>query len=138
MADGDAVAAAALQPDARPVTPADAASRQAARDAAVTRAADAEREAAAALADRDATDARLRAALDRASQERAAANLPPPSAHDDDKASFATVDNEAILDTTAQHEATALINLHAQATSVQNIRLLIPLRLLDGTSTFYA
>jgi hypothetical protein len=140
MADENAAATTAnLHPDGRPVTPGDVASRQAARDAALARAAAAEREAAAAQADRDAADARLRAALDRAAQERVAANLPPLSAHDDDddNASFATVDNEAVLNAAAQHEGTALLNLHAQAASVQNIRLLIPLR-LDGTSTFYA
>jgi hypothetical protein len=85
--------------------------------------ADAEREAAATQADRDAADARLRAA-----QERTADNLPPPSIYDDDDdASFATIDNEAVFNVVAQHEATALLNLHAQAASVQNICLLIPL-----------
>jgi hypothetical protein len=140
MADENAAATTAnLHPDGRPVTPGDVAYRQAARDAALARAAAAEREAAAAQADRDAADARLRAALDRAAQERVAANLPPLSAHDDDddNASFATVDNEAVLNAAAQHEGTALLNLHAQAASVQNIRLLIPL-CLDGTPTFYA
>jgi hypothetical protein len=127
-----ATPAANLHPNGWPVMPADSRSRQATRDAALARAADAEREATAAQADHDAVDARLRAALDCAAQERAAANLPPPSIHDDDDASFATVDNEVILDVVAQHEATTLLNLHAQAASVQNIRLLIPVTTRPG------
>ena len=139
--DAAAAAAAALHPDGRPVSPSAstklANARQAARDAALARAAEAEREAAAAQADRDAADARLRAALDRAARERAAANPPSPTDGNDDNVSFATVDDEAPYDAIAQHEATALLNLHAQAVSVQNIRALVPLQ-LDVTSTFYA
>jgi hypothetical protein len=134
-------AAAAFHPDGRPITPADstkdARARQAARDAALACAAEAEREAAAAQADRDAADARLRAALGRAARERAAADLSPPPDADDDDASFTTVDNEPLYDAVAQHEATALLNLHTQAVSVHNIRALIPLQ-LDSASTFYA
>jgi hypothetical protein len=66
-----------------------------------------------AQADRDAADARLRAALGRAARERAAADLPPPPDDDDNDASFTTVDNEPLYDAVAQHEATALLNLHA-------------------------
>jgi hypothetical protein len=137
--DASAAATGNLHPDGRPVTPVNTRSRQVARDAALTRAADAEHEATTARADRDAADARLRAALDHAARECAAADLPPPSVHhdDDDDASFATAADEPIYDAIAQHEATALLNLHAQAASVQNIHLLIPLR-LEGTSTYYA
>jgi hypothetical protein len=129
---------AALRSHGRPATPPpDERAQQAARDAALARAAAAEREAAAAQAERDAADARLRAALDRAARERTAADLPPPTAPDDDNASFATVDDDPLRDALAQHEAKALLNLHSQAVAVQNIRLLIPLR-LDAASAFYS
>ena len=99
---------------------------QAARDAALARAADAEQEALLAQADRDAADARIRAA-----RERAAANLPPPD--DGDNLSDHAEDADAPdYDAIAHHEAAALLNLHAQAVSVQNIRALVPL-LLDVT-----
>ena len=115
---------------------------QAARDAAAARATDAEREAAVAQQERDAADARLQVALDRAAQEHAAA-APPlenDAAPDDaeDAEDFASADGgdphlRAVL---LQHEAAALLNLHAQAVAVQNIRLLVPL-VLDVASTFY-
>jgi hypothetical protein len=62
----------------------------------------------------------------------------PPShrADDDNDNSFATIDAAADA-ALAQHEAEALLNLHSQAVGVQNICLLIPLR-LDVTSAFYA
>ena len=122
----DEAAAAAAEERAR---------AQAARDAALARAADAEQEALLAQADRDAADARIRAARERAARERAAANLPPPD--DGDNLSDHAEDADAPdYDAIAHHEAAVLLNLHAQAVSVQNIRALVPL-LLDVTSTFY-
>jgi hypothetical protein len=79
---------------------------------ALARAAEAEREATAAQTERNAADARFRAA-----RERVAANLPPPSAHDDDNASFASAD-DPLRDALAQNEAQALLNLHSQAVAV--------------------
>jgi hypothetical protein len=84
---------------------------------ALARAAEAEREATATQTERDAADARFRAALDRAARERVAANLPPPSAHDDDNTSFASAD-DPLRDALAQNEAQALLNLHSQAVAV--------------------
>ena len=116
----DEAAAAAAEERAR---------AQAARDAALARAADAE-QALLAQADRDVADARICAA-----RERAAANLPPLDGGDN--LSDHTEDADAPdYDAIAHHEAAALLNLHAQAVSVQNIRALVPL-LLDVTSTFY-
>ena len=118
----DEAAAAAAEERAR---------AQAARDAALARAADAEQEALLAQADRDAADARIRAARERAARERAAANLPLPD--DGDNLSDHAEDADAPdYDAIAHHEAAALLNLHAQAVSVQNIRALVPL-LLDVT-----
>jgi hypothetical protein len=38
--------------------------------------------------------------------------------HDDDNASFATVDDDPLHAALAQHEAKALLNLHSQAVAV--------------------
>ena len=111
-------------------------------DAALARVAEADHVAAAAQAERDAADARLRAALARADLERAATQPLPGS---DDDASDASGDDDHVSvagdathlrDALLQHKAAALINLHAQAVAVQNIRLLVPLT-LDVSSTFY-
>jgi len=122
---------AGLQDDETAAAAAEECARaQAARDAALARAADAEQEVLLAQADRDVADARICAA-----RERAAANLPPPD--DGDNLSDHAEDADAPdYDAIAHHEAAALLNLHAQAVSVQNIRALVPL-LLDVTSTFY-
>jgi hypothetical protein len=114
---------------------------KAARDAAAARAAEAERAAAAAQQERDAADARLQAALDRAAKERAAAAPPledgAPTSDAEDAEDFASADGDPHLRAALlQHEAAALINLHAQAVAVQNIRLLVPL-MLDVASAFY-
>jgi len=114
-----------------------ASTAQAARAAALAQAEEAEREAAVAQADHDATATRLRAAQERAAAERAAA---APSKEDDADASHpgdGGIDNLTLQDTLLQQEAAILLNLHAQAVSVQNIRTLVPL-LLDVNSTFYA
>jgi hypothetical protein len=114
---------------------------QAARTAALARAADTEWEAVVAQQERDAADARVRAALERAARERAAATTPPPS---DDASSHRDPDGDiqdggvSPLDATLlHHEAATLLNLHAQTVAVQNIHTLISL-LLDVNSTFYA
>jgi hypothetical protein len=110
-----------------------------ARQAALARAVDADREAALAQQERDAAEARVRAAQERAARERAAAAPPQPEedtrssgTHDDDDIPPAPL-HAALL----HHEAAALLNLHAQAVAVTNIRALVPL-LLDTNSTFYA
>jgi hypothetical protein len=108
----------------------------AAREAALARAAAAEQEAVLAQRERDAADTRIHAALARAAHERAAAALPPPQV-DDIIPDGTPVDSTAQLSAVLlQHEATALLNLHAQAIAVQNIRALVPL--LDVNSTFYS
>jgi hypothetical protein len=107
----------------------------AAREAALARAAAAEQNAALAQRERDAADARIRAALARAARERAAAALSPINdIIPDGTGADSTAQLSAAL---LQHEATALLNLHAQAVAVQNIRALVPL-LLDVNSTFYS
>jgi hypothetical protein len=107
----------------------------AAREAALARAAAAEQDAALAQRERDAADTRIRTALARAAHERAAAALPPP-VND-------IIPGGTVVDSTAQfsavllqHEAVALLNLHAQVVIVQNICALVPL--LDVNSTFYS
>jgi hypothetical protein len=110
-----------------------------ARQAALARAAAADSEAALAQQERDAAEARVRAAQDRAARERAAAAPPQPEedtcstgTHADDDIPPATL-HAALL----HHEAATLLNLHAQAVAVTNIRALVPL-LLDTNSNFYA
>jgi hypothetical protein len=114
---------------------------QLARAAARTWARDAEREAADTTRERDAADVRIRDALARAAQARAAADLDDDvgshqSDLDADQHDLDT--NPAVPDARAAlliHEAAALINLHAQAVAVQNIRALVPV-VLD-ISTLY-
>jgi hypothetical protein len=125
---------------AKPAADADAArdeearTAEAAQAAALARAEEAEREAASAQADLDAAAARLRAAQERAAAERAAA---APSKEDDADAFHHGEDDIDLQAALLQQEAAVLLNLHAQAVSVQNIRTLVPL-LLDVNSTFYA
>jgi hypothetical protein len=94
------------------------------------------RAAALARRERDTTDTWIRAALARAAHKRATAALSPP-VND-------IIPDDTGVDSTAQffvallqHEADALLNLHAQAVAEQNIRALGPL-LLDVNSTFYS
>ncbi|XP_066343972.1 uncharacterized protein [Miscanthus floridulus] len=115
---------------------------QAAHDAAAAaRAADAEREAAVAQQERDVADA-LQAALDRVAQEHAVAappledNAAPGDAEDAEDFASADSGDPHLRVVLLQHEAAALLNLHAQAVAVQNIRLLVPL-VLDVASAFY-
>ena len=93
------------------------------------------RVAAAAQAECDAADTRLRAALARAALERAATQ-PLPGSADGSGGEDSDAGDDPLQDALFQHEAAALINLHAQAVAVQNIRLLVPL-VLDVSSTFY-
>jgi len=108
---------------------------QARHAAALARVAEADRVAAAAQAERDAADTRLRAALARAALERAATQ-PLPGSDDGSGGEDSDAGDDPLQDALFQHEAAALINLHAQAVAVQNIRLLVPL-VLDVSSTFY-
>ncbi|WVZ89259.1 hypothetical protein U9M48_035685 [Paspalum notatum var. saurae] len=137
--DADATAAADLKraEDLRAAKEDRERMAQVARDAALARAADADREAALAQQERDAADARLHAAQERAARERAAATHPQS---EDDASSISATDDgvpDPLDAALLQHEAATLLNLHAQAVAVQNIRALVPL-LLDTNSTFYA
>jgi hypothetical protein len=109
-----------------------------ARQAALVRAADADREAALAQQECDAAEARVLAAQERAARERAAAA--PPQPEEDTRSSGTTADDDippaTLHAALLHHEAAALLNLHAQAVAVTNIRALFPL-LLDTNSTFY-
>ncbi|CAN6168496.1 unnamed protein product [Urochloa humidicola] len=110
------------------------AERAKAREAALERAVAAERLADAAAKERAAAAVCLCEALALAAQEHAAADTadpppPPPSVHDDKKPADV---NDAML----LHEAAAVLNLHAQAVAVQNIRSLIPI-VLDITADNY-
>jgi hypothetical protein len=103
-----------------------------ARQAALARAADADREATLAQQERDAAEARVRPA-----QERVAA---PPHPEEDTRSSGTAAADDippaTLHAALLHHEAAALLNLHAQAVAVTNIRALFPL-LLDTNSTFY-
>jgi hypothetical protein len=142
----DAAAAADLQRQA------EASQRAAAREAALARAQQAEREVALAQQARADADARLQAALARAASERAALEpdpeddtasrtvVPPAGASQDDTAGRTVVPPAGaspLLEALLQHEAAALLNLHAQAVAVTNIRALVPL-VLDLNSAFFA
>ena len=129
--DDDAAKAAA---DADAARDEEARAAEAAQAAALARAEEAEREAASAQADLDAAAASLRAVQERAAAERAAA---APSKEDDADAFHHGEDDIDLQAALLQQEAAVLLNLHAQAVSVQNIRTLVPL-LLDVNSTFYA
>ena len=99
----------------------DPAAAQKEREAALARAEAAEKEAAAAALERDA--------LARAAKERAlAAKGDPGGDRDEEKEADApSVDSDgnALHHAVLAHEAAALVNLHAQAISVQNIRSLV-------------
>ena len=101
------------------------AARAKAKADALARAAEAEKLADAAAKERDAAAERLREALLLAAKERAAADAadppPAPPAHEDDDKSVHDVHSAMLL-----HEATTVLNLHAQAIAVQNIRSLVP------------
>ncbi|XP_062205181.1 uncharacterized protein LOC133907160 [Phragmites australis] len=107
-----------------------AAQRQAARDAALARALQAEEEAAAAAKDRDAAALRASEALARAAQERAAA---ASSDADCSSAPPAPTDLHSAM---LLHEALALLNLHAQAVAVNNIRTHVPIVLDVDSGNF--
>jgi len=98
------------------------------REAALLRAEEADREAAAAQEEIDAALARLQAA-----KERAAAQ---PSGDEDGQDDEADAGDFHLHEALLQQEASVLLNLHAQAVAVQNIRSLVPL-VLDINSTFY-
>ena len=106
-----------------------AAAAQAERETALARAEAAEQEAAAAAQERDAAAQRARDALARAAKERAlAAKGTPDADHDAEKEEdAASVDSggTALHHAVLAHEAAAVVNLHAQAISVQNIRSLV-------------
>ena len=96
--------------------------RQAARDAALARALQAEEEATAVTKDRDAAAQRASEALARAAKERAAAAAavaPEPSGATPRGTSVPPPDLRAAM---LHHEAVALLQLHAQAVAVSNIR----------------
>jgi len=140
----DATAAGDIDPEAskRATERAAEAERlEAARVAALERAAQAEEEAAAAVRDRDDAAARARAALDRAAKECAAAAASSPiteSPGDDDGDSPKPYAGKQDLhDALLLHEAAAIMNLHAQAVSVQNIRSLVPI-VLDSSEDNYS
>ncbi|KAG8058663.1 hypothetical protein GUJ93_ZPchr0002g24747 [Zizania palustris] len=115
-----------------PAAPADDVSPPDLLDAAFARLRQAEQDVVLAQQERDAADARLQAALSRAAQERAA--VAPSS---DVAATNFSAGATPLLDALLHHEAAVLLNLHAQAVAVHNIRTLIPL-VLDVNSVFFA
>jgi len=112
--------------------------KQEARDAARLRAEEADQEAAAILKEIEAASERLRAAQERAARERAASQIHEDNhgGTDDDGSDAGGPHGDPFAAALLQQEASVLLNLHAQAVSVQNIRSLVPL-LLDVNSTFY-
>ena len=114
---------------------------EAARAAALERASQAEEEAAAAVRDRDEAAARARAALDRAAKERAtaAASSPITESPGDDAGDSPKpyAGKQDLQDALLLHEAAAIMNLHAQAVGVQNIRGLVPI-VLDSSADNYS
>ena len=116
-------------------------SRAAAREAALAEAQAAEEEAAAASNDRDAAAERVRAALARAAKARAdaAAAVDPidPTAAAADPIDPAPGVGLDVSHAMALHEAAAILNLHAQAVSVQNARSLVQVT-LDTSSGNYS
>jgi hypothetical protein len=115
--------------DAEPTRLAD--SRAAAREAALAEAQVAEEEAAAASNDCDAAAERIRAALARAAKARADAAAAA------DPIDPAPGDGLDVSHAMALHEAAAILNLHAQAVSVQNARSLVQVT-LDTSSGNYS
>ncbi|XP_066373416.1 uncharacterized protein [Miscanthus floridulus] len=110
------------------------AQRRAVRDAALARAAAAEEEAAAAARDRDTAVARIRESLALAAAARKEADLVSDNdeAPDDDDATDAALEASRALQ---MHEAAALLQLHAQAAAVQNVRSLV-LVVLDSAGNY--
>jgi hypothetical protein len=102
------------------------------RRAALAEAEAAEQEAAAASTARDAVVERVRAALAKAAKARAnaAAAADPADPAGDDHEEDTDISRAMIL-----HEAAAVLNLHAQAVSVQNARSLVPL-VLDTSGNY--
>jgi len=95
-----------------------------------------EQEAAAATQERDAAAQRVRDAHSKAARERAIAAEGDPDAQcEDDDASIDTGDND-LHQAVLAHEAAALVNLHAQAIGVPNIRSLVHI-VLDLTTGNY-
>ena len=109
-----------------------------ARDAACLRVEEADQEAAAILKEIEAASERLCAAQERAARERAASQIHEDNhgSTDDDGSDAGGPHGDPFAAALLQQEASVLLNLHAQAVSVQNIRSLVPL-LLDVNSTFY-
>jgi hypothetical protein len=105
--------------------------------AALICAAEAEPEAAIAATEHAAAAARVRAALDRAAKERAAAD---PDADADADADGASSISEGVRSSVHAamvfQEATVVLNLHAQAAAIQNIRNLVPIVLDVAASNF--
>ena len=119
-------AASVVDPAEQARRDADAAKQQLAetRRAALAEAQAAEQEAATASAARDAAAERVRAALAKAAKARAdsAAAADPANPAGDDHEDDTDISRAMIL-----HEAAVVLNLHAQAVSVQNARSLVPL-----------
>ena len=89
----------------------------------------------------EAASERIRAAQERAARERTAVQSPDNNRSGGDDAGSDAGDHphpngDPLAAALLQQEAAVLLNLHAQAVSVQNIRSLVPL-LLDVNSTFY-
>jgi len=84
--------------------------------------------------DRDDAAARARAALDRAA---AAASSPITESPGDDDGDTPKpyAGKQDLHDALLLHEAAAIMNLHAQAVSVQNIRGLVPI-VLDSEDNY--
>ena len=114
-------------PPSSPRAPDATADAQKEREAALARAEAAEKEAAAAALECDAAAQRARDALARAARERALAAKGAPDADHDAEEDAASVDSDGntLHHAVLAHEAAALVNLHAQAISVQNIRSLV-------------
>ena len=102
-----------------------AAAAQAECEAALARAEAAEQEDVATAQERDAAAQRTRDALARAARERALAAKGAPGAEKEEDAASVDSGGTALHHAVLAHEAAALVNLHAQAISVQNIRSLV-------------
>ena len=99
----------------------DVEARRALREAALAAAQAAEQEAADASNERDAAAERVRAALARAVKARADAAAAVDPVEQPHAGGDMSVTHAMVL-----HEAAAVLNLHAQAVSVQNARSLVP------------
>jgi len=102
---------------------------QAARAAALQR--------AAATKEWDAAAAKIQAALDRAAAARAEAGAPTPPPQEQKDGGSPHLQHHDFHSAMMLHEAAAVLNLHAQAVSIQNIRSLIT-TILDVNSGNYA